>query len=179
MRLERGEVRLCRVPEGTAGETYLVVPVPEADAAVRIISGPDALPAHVTVLGPFAPVSALTDEVDKVIREVAAAIIPWSARFQEVRAFDDGTLWLAPLDSRPFRALITELSGRFPEHPPYGGRFALSEVIPHLTLEEGSALSPSDAAAALGESLPLTSRIETLEFWLIHPDGIEVVSRWP
>ena len=172
-------MRLCRVPEGTAGETYLVLPVAEADSAVRRISGPDALPAHVTVLGPFAPLSALTDAVDAVIRQVAAAVIPWPASFEEVRAFGDGTLWLAPLDDRPFRTLIAVLSARFPEYPPYGGRIAASDVIPHLTLEEGSALSPSDAAAALGESLPLTSRIETLELWLIHPDGIEVVSRWP
>ena len=156
-----------------------MLPVAEADSAVRRIGGPDALPAHVTVLGPFAPVSLLTDDVDAVIGQAAAAVIPWSARFEEVRSFDDGTLWLAPLDDRPFRTLIAEVSGRFPEYPPYGGRIAPSDVIPHLTVEEQSARSVPDTAAALTETLPVAAQIDALELWLIRPDGIEVVSRWP
>ena len=170
-------VERARIPDGTAGETYLVVRVPEADAAVRAIAGLDALPAHVTALGPFMPLDAVTAEVAASIATVVIATMPWTASFSGVRAFDDGTLWLAPDDDRPFRTLTAELAARFPDYPPYGGVF--DDVVPHLTLEEHSALTPAGARTALDAMLPVTTGVGTLELWLIHVDGIEVVRRWP
>jgi 2'-5' RNA ligase superfamily len=166
----------CRVPEGTIGETYLVVPVESAQAAVRAIGGEEALPAHVTALGPFAPPGAITPELGDAIRGVAAAVMPWDVTFRDVRAFDDGTLWLAPEDDAPFRALTAALWRSFPQYPPYGGAFV--DVIPHLTLQERSDRSRSDAVRTLTVLLPIRSRIDTLELWIVRGDGIEVASRW-
>ena len=167
----------ARVPDGTAGETYLVVRVSEADAAVRAIFGGDALPAHVTALGPFMPLDAMTSDDAAAIGDVVAAAMPWTVNFAELRSFEDGTLWLAPDDDRPFRSLTTELAALFPGYPPYGGIF--TDVIPHLTLQERSPVTPGAARATLSATLPVTTRVDTLELWLVHPDGIEVVRRWP
>lgn len=170
-------VERARVPDGTAGETYLVVRVPEADPAVRAIAGREALPAHVTALGPFMPLDAMTGAVAATIGDLVAAAMPWTTTFREVRAFDDGTLWLAPDDDRPFRSLTTELATRFPAHPPYGGVF--DDVVPHLTLEERSQLSADAARRRVDAVMPIRTRVDTLELWLIHTEGIEVVRRWP
>lgn len=166
----------CRVPNGTIGETYLVVPVPAADPAVRTIDGHDALPAHVTALGPFAPPPAITRDLLKIVGGITSDVMPWDSTFTRVRAFDDGTLWLAPEDDTPFRALTRALWGRFPNYPPYGGAFA--DVIPHLTLQEQSTLSRPDAGARVASMLPISHRVDRLELWVVHADGIEVAAHW-
>lgn len=177
MQADEIRVERARVPDGTAGETYLVVRIAVADAAVRAISGRDALPAHVTALGPFMPLVAMTSDDATAIGDVVEAAMPWTARFGELRAFEDGTLWLAPDDDRPFRSLTTELAARFPGYPPYGGIF--TDVIPHLTLQERSPVTLGTARLRLNATLPVITRVDTLELWLVHGDGIEVVRRWP
>ncbi len=71
----------------------------------------------------------------------------------------------------------TYLVVRIPDYPPYGGAF--EDVVPHLTLEERSALAPHAARNTLDAVIPVTTGVGTLELWLIHADGIEVVRQWP
>ena len=44
----------------------------------------------------------------------------------------EGSLYLAPKPNEPFRNLTSAIYERYPESPPYGGKFA--DVIPHLTV---------------------------------------------
>jgi hypothetical protein len=117
--------------------TALIVPVPEAEAAVGAIrlahDGSAALgvPAHVTILFPFAP----PDEVDE---EALDALFKRFRAFDfvldRVERFEEGPMWLAPRPSLPFADLTAAAWQRWPDHPPYEG--AHGEVIPHLTLSE-------------------------------------------
>ena len=47
----------------------------------------------------------------------------------------DKTLWLDPQPAGPIRRLIDAIVARWPDHPPYGGQFAV--VVPHVTVSDG------------------------------------------
>ncbi|WP_256987953.1 hypothetical protein [Streptomyces sp. BR123] len=63
------------------------------------------------------------------------------------------------------------IADRWPEAPPYGGRF--TEVVPHLTIADGQEDAVLDGIEAdLLRSLPFTSRVSSVDL-LVH-DG----ARW-
>ena len=142
----------------------MIVPVPEAEPAVGAIrlahDGSAALgvPAHVTILFPFAP----PDEVD------VAALAALFARFRafdfaldRVERFEDGLVWLAPRPSLPFADLTAAVWQRWPGYPPYEG--VHDEVVPHLTVGHASGDAGLDAAEVeIRTRLPVSGRAEHL-----------------
>jgi 2'-5' RNA ligase len=118
--------------------TALIVPVPEAEpfvAGLRLRHDPMAalgVPAHVTVLFPFAP----PDDVDEEgVAALAAAHGAFAFELAAVRRFGDEVTYLAPEPAAPFSALTDAVVGRWPAYPPYEG--VHDEVIPHLTVGLG------------------------------------------
>jgi hypothetical protein len=119
--------------------TALIVPVPEAAA---YYAGDPGVPAHVTVLFPFVDGDVVDD------REVATVLAPVAAfdfTLDRVERFADGTRWLRPCPSQPFRDLTRLVWGHWPCHPPYEGAHA--EVIPHLTITAEDVALPISARA--------------------------------
>ena len=120
-----------------AGETALIATIPEAEPLVgalrrRYDSSADAgIPAHVTVLYPFLEESRIDAGVIGALTEVLGAHEPFEVRFTHCGRFPDA-LFLAPEPVGPFRALTESVFGRWPETPPYAGKF--TEVVPHLTV---------------------------------------------
>jgi hypothetical protein len=115
--------------------TALIVPVPEAEPAVsklRLEHDPAArlgVPAHITILFPFAP----SDAVDEP--SVADVLTPFRAfRFElaSLEHFDDDVTYLAPRPAQPFSDLIDAVAAHWPEYPPYEG--TIDTVVPHVTL---------------------------------------------
>jgi hypothetical protein len=121
-----------------ADESALLVAIPEAEFVIgqlRLRHDPAAakgVPAHVTVLYPFAPASELTDDVRRAVADLFRSRPPFEYRFEHVARFDDGTVYLAPDTPEAFRGLTDAAATRWPGFPPYGGAF--DEVIPHLTV---------------------------------------------
>ncbi|HEY2778808.1 MAG TPA: 2'-5' RNA ligase family protein [Gaiellaceae bacterium] len=115
--------------------TALIVAIPEAETAVGALrlehdwSAPLGVPAHVTILFPFAD-SADIDE--QAIAEVVAGCPAFDFELDRVGRFDDGPVWLHPEPSEPFADLTAAVWRRFPDHPPYEGAFDV--VVPHLTV---------------------------------------------
>ncbi len=112
-----------------------LVPFPELAEVVgpwldhAVGGGPsNGIPPHVTLLAP-APGDAAG------IGEALADVV-----------------WLAPEPGERFVSLTRYLWARFPDWPPYEGRF-LPEVTPHLTVAWGALLDEAEAAVA--PSLPL------------------------
>jgi hypothetical protein len=131
--------------------TALIVAVPEAEIAVgRLRLAHDAsaalgVPAHVTILFPFAP----PEEVDAAaLRELFAAHPAFDFVLDRVERFPEGAVWLHPEPSEPFVALINAVWSRWPEFPPYEGLH--DEPIPHLTV--------SDEPLELDVRLPIGAR---------------------
>ena len=142
--------------------TGLVIEVAEAEHAVgalRVQLNQQAslgVPAHITVLFPFAAPSRIDDgtldRVSRVVRNVPA----FDYRLVHTDWFGTSVLWLAPDCKARFRELTSVLHDEFPEYPPYGGQF--SEVEPHLTIGDHGSLAELRAAEqSVQKHLPITA----------------------
>jgi hypothetical protein len=126
--------------------TALIIEVPEAEPAVGALrlahdsSAARGVPAHVTILSPFAD-GAVVDEAR--LAELFARFPSFDFVLDRVERFEDGVTWLRPEPALRFADLTAAVWQQWPEHPPYEG--AHDEVIPHLTVSE----TPIDVAAAL------------------------------
>jgi 2'-5' RNA ligase len=158
----------------TAGQTALVVPVPEAEPSVRAWRNrydPAAragVPAHVTVLFPFLHASLVDAGTCAVLDEMFGRHPSFDVRFEECGRFP-GVLYLVPVPDGPFRRLTEAVVERWPQTPPYGGKY---EPHPHLTIAQGQDDTVLDRLEAdLRPGLPFTARIPTVD--LVAYDGTD------
>jgi len=117
--------------------TALIIAVPEAEPHVAELrlqhdsSAARGVPAHITILFPFAP----PGEVDEsALAALFTRFPPIDYELDRVERFDDGVTWLHPRPSEPFVDLTEAVAQRWPDYPPYEGAF--DEPIPHLTVSE-------------------------------------------
>jgi 2'-5' RNA ligase len=150
----------------TAGETALVVAVPEAEALVRPWrdrfdpAARDGIPAHVTVLFPFLPAARVDDATCAALDELFARHRSFEVRFDNCGRFP-GVLYLEPVPDAPLRRLTAAVAERWPGAPPYGGKY---EPHPHLTVAQGQDDAVLDEIeAGLKPGLPFTARVPTVE----------------
>ena len=139
----------------------LIVEVPEAETAVaawRERLDPQAalgVPAHITVLFPFAAPDRLDASLIATLSRLIAIAVSFEFHLTRTAWFGDTTLWLAPEPAAPFKHLTELLSGAFPAYPPYAGQFA--EVVPHLTVgDHGARQQFFDAERDLQQHLPIS-----------------------
>jgi hypothetical protein len=115
--------------------TALIVVIPEAEHAVRALrlehdsSAPLGVPAHVTILFPFADVA---DVDEQALADVVASFPAFAFELDRIGRFEGGPVWLHPEPPEPFVALTEAVWRRFPAYPPYEG--AHDVVVPHLTV---------------------------------------------
>jgi 2'-5' RNA ligase len=123
--------------------TAIVVPVPQAEAAVgrwrrrHTPSGSGEMAAHVTLLYPFVDEAALDERHDGELRSTFGRFPPFDFLLTALEEFPPSgetaaVLYLAPEPSGPFVAMTEALLAAFPGLAPYGGRHR--GVVPHLTL---------------------------------------------
>ena len=107
-------------------ESALVIVVPEAEPLVSDWraqydwSAQRGVPAHITLLYPFAPTEKVDDELLSRLRKLFVAEPAISFELARVARFPE-VAWLAPEPSEPFKALTDLISARFPDYPPYEG----------------------------------------------------------
>lgn len=152
-----------------AGDTALIVRVPEADPLVQ-----DGSQAHVTVLVPFLPVQRIDAAVRLRLVELFGSRDSFDltfARFSRSR----GLLFLDPRPHRPVEALSQELTRRWPDAVPYWGIFG-RYVAPHLTIARWDLPDTPDTdydalESRLMPALPIRIRVRriSLSVW----DGAE------
>jgi 2'-5' RNA ligase len=148
----------------------LVVPVPEAEEVVgryRRLLDPaarDGMPAHVTVVAPFAPPSEIDGPLVARLAAVLGELGAFDFALCDVGWFDRKVTFLVPEPALPFVNMTTLVTSAFPSYLPYGGEFA--EVVPHLTI--GEAAHPfrlRHAAQRVRHRLPIRSC--ATEVWLM------------
>ncbi len=116
-----------------------------------------AVPAHVTVLFPFLPPTAIDAGVDAALEQIVASVAPFDVAFHRVGRFPD-VVWLAPEPAAPFARLTEAVAARWPDHPPYGGSY--DEVVHHLTVADAAPAHVLDRLeTGLGASLPFHARV--------------------
>ncbi|MET9081989.1 2'-5' RNA ligase family protein [Streptomyces sp. NPDC004237] len=154
-----------------AGQSGLIVRVPEAEPLVRVWrdrldpSARAGVPAHVTVLFPFLDASLIDQGVCAAIGEVLDRQCSFEARFDRCRRFP-GVLYLAPQPDTHFRRLTEAIVERWPENPPFGGQF--DDVVPHLTVAQGQDEAVTEKVeAALRTGLPVVAQVSMVDL-LVH-----------
>ena len=95
----RAGLRRLLLVRGQLTETALVIPVPAAEPLGPWTGDREGVPAHLTLLYPFAP-PGLIDDGSLV--ELFSSFEPFDYRLVELRSFDDGTVYLAPEPAEPF-----------------------------------------------------------------------------
>jgi 2'-5' RNA ligase len=119
------------------------------------------IPAHVTVLAPFLHPGQIGAAELADLRALFAARPAFDTTFTRCARFP-GVLYLAPEPDGPFRALTEAVVARWPERPPYGGRFP--DTVPHLTVAYGGEQDVLAAVeAALAGGLPFRARIASAQ----------------
>jgi 2'-5' RNA ligase superfamily len=157
-----------------ADESALIVPAPEAEPVVRQWrqrldrSASIGVPAHLTVLYPFAPPTAIDRTLLSELASLFEGFAPFDYALTDLQWFGQEVLWLSPTPDTPFRGLIHLAMIHFPAYPPYGqpGR----DPIPHLTIGE-SVDAPALRAAeeAVRPRLPIDCSVA--EVWLMESRG--------
>jgi 2'-5' RNA ligase superfamily len=119
-------------------ESALVVLVPEAEALVKPFrdrydpSAAAGMPAHITLLYPFKPSSELDDAVLADLRDCFARFAPIRFALASIGRFPVEVMYLAPEPDEPFRRLTLAIWERYPETPPYCGKWP--DIIPHVSV---------------------------------------------
>ena len=161
------------------GQTAIIVPVGAAEPIVgrwRTRFDPAAaagVPAHVTIIYPFLFGKDIDEDVVGEVRRLVARHPSFTVTFTGCGRFPD-VLFLVPDPDHPFRALTTEVFGRWPEAPPYGGM--ITDPVPHLTITHGASLKEAaEAELDVRARLPFTCPIQ--QAWLIGFGGMSW-NRW-
>lgn len=117
------------------------------------------VPAHITVLFPFVPVTQL-DQACKKLTELCADVAPFDVTLSGYGHFPTVT-YLKPADPAPIKALYRRIFAAFPDYPPYHGAFGTEDVVPHMTIGEfGSEIER--AAATFPPYEPISFRVRNL-----------------
>jgi 2'-5' RNA ligase len=125
-------------------ESTLAILVPEAEGLVRTFrdrydpAAKAGMPAHITLLYPFKSPNEIDGLVLDTLSQFFSRFQPVKFSLTTINHFPGETLHLVPEPESPFRELTLGIWRRYPETPPYRGRY--STVIPHLTVAERSGL---------------------------------------
>ena len=165
-------------------ETGLIVVVPEATACVgpvRDAFDPYArigVPPHITVLYPFVRPELMSDAVVDAVADVAGRLASFDFELIHLAEFDDEVFYLAPDPAEPFAAITQALWDRFPDHPPFGGRF--ETVVPHLSVAGVPfGATRGTVESLLGTELPIAARARGVTIMIEDEDGWTVGPELP
>jgi 2'-5' RNA ligase len=155
-------------------ESALVIVVPEAEPYVSDWraqydwSAQRGVPAHITLLYPFAPTEKIDEQLLGDLRELFATHSAFSFDLPRVARWPE-VAWLAPDPDQPFRALTASIVALFPDYHPYEGVHA--DVIPHLTVAEGGVELQDRVEAAVSGHLPIRARADHVALLVENDEG--------
>lgn len=126
------------------------------------------VPAHVSLLYPFVPESALTDQDEKGVRSLAAGFPATDLLLEEV-VTEPGFVAVTVPGLQP---VLDAFRARWPGSRPYGGRFGARPAA-HVTVAMG-ADNPTVASGvrtAIDSLLPLRARAASVQLVVLTEEG--------
>ncbi|MFJ3582853.1 2'-5' RNA ligase family protein [Streptomyces sp. NPDC090127] len=155
------------------GTTAVVILLPDAaallDAAWRIEPAlvRDGVPAHVSLVYPFVPESALTGQDETGVRCLAAGFPAVDLLLREV-VTAAGFVGVAVPELQP---VVDAFRVRWPELTPYRGRYGARPAA-HVTVAMGADdQTAARVHAAVGRLLPLRTRAAALQLVVLTDRG--------
>jgi 2'-5' RNA ligase len=164
-------------------ETAVVVTVPAAEPVVSAFrrahtdDGADGMPAHVTLVYPFADSLQLGSGMVAELGEELARFPSFTLGFRRLDRFggSPSVLYTVPEPGDVLIRLTDALSSRF-GFLPYGG--VHRDVVPHLTIAISDDPALLDAIEAdVARSLPITGVVDTVQVWEHDPAGWRLLHR--
>lgn len=136
------------------------------------------MPAHVTLVFPFAEPEDLSAHDRERLAGLFAAVPPLELSFGAIGRFP-GVLWLSPEPAASVLALIEALATAFPDHRPYGGAF--ETAVPHLTVAQGEEAVLDRLEARLAPRLrePIVERVGAAVLFATRAGRWIPVERFP
>lgn len=135
------------------------------------------VPAHVTVIYPFAAPDDLNRDLRTALRVMLATFPAFDCAFTKTAWFGQDVLWLEPTPAQPFRDLTKTVWSAFPDYPPYAGAHG-EDLIPHLTVgERAPGISIERLRTAeqeVQEALPVRTTVDYV--WLMV--GARITNSW-
>ncbi|MEV6824562.1 2'-5' RNA ligase family protein [Amycolatopsis sp. NPDC051102] len=157
------------------GTTALVILLPAAEPVLAAARRVDpalvrpGLPAHVTALYPFLPEGSLDDSVLSAVRSLAADLAPAEVRLAEFVTAPG----FAAIPAPEVQGVADAVCARWPEVPPYGGRFGPRPAA-HLTVAMGGSEETLERVGReVRPLLPVVDRAETLQLVALTEHGWE------
>lgn len=178
--------RAWTVEDNVRVPSAVILSFPDIDAVIGDIrdhldpSASWGIPAHVSLIYPFARAHRITPELLETVRAVAAGTQPFEVRFDRTGWFGDETVWLGPAPQPALDDVVARCLAAFPQYPPYGGEF--DEFVAHLILVTGHpAQEAKDAERAVLPELPISTTAGglTVVAGAPEPGGFDVVGEYP
>lgn len=158
------------VPQTAPHEALLLFRMPAADPVVapwrqrHDAACKDGIPAHITLMYPFALPDAIATKDIQTLEAVIAGVAPFTATLADTGWFGDAVLFLRPSDPAPFIGLTRDVQAAFPDWRPYGGAF--ERIVPHLTIgDDGQTAQLGEAEWDVTARLPIIQKIDAVEWW--------------
>lgn len=99
--------------------------------------GAKGMPPHITLLYPFLKTNEYTQQNHNILVDVISKMQPFSFRFEGVDRFP-GVLYLKVSQKEKIINIIQKIVHEFPDFLPYGGKFPINELTPHLSIAVSS-----------------------------------------
>jgi len=149
----------------------VVVALPPALEAVRRRNIPDAaagIPAHMTLLFPFAEPAAIDESVRRLVAATVARHPACSVTLDGPRIWPD-TIYAGVEPAEPLTALQAALAAAFPTLPVYGGGF---DFVPHVTISPRPAMDDAGVVAnPAWAELPIAMTVAEVDLFVRGDDG--------
>jgi hydrogenase maturation protease len=161
----------------SSGETALILrvelpPALEESRRLALLEDDSGLPAHVTLIYPFADAEALVEPLRRKIETVLTGSPPLRLTLTGPARWP--TVLYAAVEPTPsVLALQAKLSSAFPEYPLYGGMFAFE---PHVTIATGPLSADERASLSAMASLPVEVSVGFVD--LIEKTNGSWTTRW-
>jgi 2'-5' RNA ligase len=117
------------------------------------------VPPHITLVFPFVSAVQVTDSLMTELSDFFRPSVQFKFDLGELRRFP-ATLYLAPEPAEPFVALSEALADRYPACEPHVHAFG--EVVPHLSVAEGSTTIMEAAESEIRPLLPIQASCEAI-----------------
>src|SRR5699024_262401 len=155
--------------DGQLTETALLLTVPAAEPVVghhrRELdrSAADGIPAHLTVIYPFKPLSDIDEADHERLALIGRAHGPFTLEGTRTAWFGEEVMFVEVSGAQQVHALTVDVTTAFPEYPPYSGDIPLEQIVPHLTVGAGASAPALRASArAVDDALPFSQEVRAM-----------------